>query len=286
MYLVNDEDDVAGLAYLLDQALHTAFKLATELGARHQRGEVEEVDLLLPQLEGHVAGDDALGQTLGNGGLAHARLADEAGVVLLAAVQYLHHALDLLLAANDGVQLAVPGALAQIDAVIVQKLALLLLLAAGGGLLAGAAALARLLRRRIAVVEQAVQEREGGGLAALLVVLILAAVGQVVHLLRTAEGLHHLAVDVFQILRRDAHTLHHILHLGQAQLGGAFQAQALVDHLVLLVHAGDEHDGHILLASGTKCRLHSDPPLSVGVVSVLPAGDAGKRGGGRVIKVM
>ena len=287
VYLVDDEDDVARLAYLLDQALHAAFELTAELGARHQRGEIQQIDLLLPQLEGYVTGDDALRQSLGDGGLAHARLADEAGVVLLAAVQDLHHPLNLLLAADDGVQLAVTGALAQVDAVIVQELALLVLFAARGLLYGAAAALTGLLRRGIAaVVEQAVQERERGGLAALLVVLILAALRQVVHLLRAAEGLHHLVVDVLQILRRDAHALHHVLHLGQTQLGGAFQAQALVDHLVFLVHPGDEHNGHVFLASGTKCRLHGDPPLSVGVVSVLPAGDAGKRGGGRVIRAM
>ena len=278
VYLVDDEDDVARLADLLDQPLHAAFKLAAELGTRYQRGEVEKIDLLLPQLEGHVTGDDALGQSLGDGGLAHTRLADEAGIVLLAAVQDLHHALDLLLPPNDGVQLAVAGALAQIDAVIVQKLALLFLFAAIG-LRPGIAALTGLLRRRITVVEQAVQKRERGGLAALLIVLVL-AVRQVVHLLRAAEGLHHLVVDVLQILRRDAHALHHVLHLGQTQLGGAFQAQALVDHLVLLVHAGDEHNGHILLASGTKCRLHGIPPLSVGVISVWPVSGAVKPAGG------
>ena len=47
-------------------------------------------------LKGTSPGDDALGQALGDGGLAHARLADEAGVVLLAAVQDLDDPLDLL----------------------------------------------------------------------------------------------------------------------------------------------------------------------------------------------
>ena len=281
MDLVDDKDHVPGLADLLDEALHAAFKLAAELCARHQGRQVQQIDLLVPQLEGHIAGHDALGQALGDGGFAHARLADEAGVVLLAAVQDLHHALDLLLPPNDGVQLAVAGALAQIDAVIVQKLALLFLFAAGGLRSGIAAVLAGLLRRGIAaVVEQAVQKRERGGLAALLIVLVL-AVRQVVHLLCAAEGLHHLVVDVLQILRRDAHALHHVLHLGQTQLGGAFQAQALVDHLVLLVHAGDEHNGHILFASGTKCRLHGIPPLSVGVISVWPLSGAVKPAGGR-----
>ncbi len=51
---------------------------------------------------GHVAFDDLLGQPLGDGRLADARLADEARVVLGAARQDLDHPLDLLLPADDG----------------------------------------------------------------------------------------------------------------------------------------------------------------------------------------
>ena len=261
--LVDDQDHVAGLAYLLDQALHPALELTAELRACHQRRQIQQIDLLLPQLERHLALDDSLGQALGDGGLAHARLADQAGIVLLAAVQNLHHALDLLLPANNGVQLALPGTLAQVDAVVIQKFALFLRLAAGP-LLSSTAVLGRLLlgRRIAAVVEQAVQKRERSGLAAFLIVLV-ALVHRRIQLLRATEGLHHLTVDVLQVLRRDTHTLHHVLHLGQTQLGGTLKAQALVDHLILLIHPGDEHNGHILLTFGTKSRLHGFPPLSL-----------------------
>ena len=261
--LVDDQDDVAQLADLLDEALHAAFKLAPELGARHQRRQVQQVHLLIPQLEGHVPGGDALGQPLGNGGFAHAGLADEAGVVLLAAVQNLHHPLNLLLPADDRVQLAVPGPLAEIDAVAVQVLVLFIGLAALGGLLPAGGGVG-LLRRGIAAAEQAVQEGEGGGLAAFAVVLVVLILGgrHVAELLGPAEGLHHLVVDVLQVLRRDAHSLHHLLHLGQAQLGGAFQAQALVDHLALFILPGNKDHGHIFLTFGTKSRLHGFPPLS------------------------
>ncbi len=104
------------------------------------------------------------------------------------------------------------------------------------------------LGRRAAVAEQAVEEGEGGGLAALLVVL-LAVLRALRQLLRAAEGLHHLVGNAVQILRSDAHALHHLVHLGQSQLGGALEAQALVDLLVLLVKAGDEHHRHIFLTS-------------------------------------
>ncbi len=78
---------------LVDQSLHAALKLAPELGTGHQSRQVQQIDLLVPQLKGHLPGGDALGQSLGNGGLAHAGLADEAGIVLLPAVQDLHHPL-------------------------------------------------------------------------------------------------------------------------------------------------------------------------------------------------
>ena len=86
MDLVDHQDDVAQLFDLVDEALHPLLKLAPELSPGHQRRQVEEVDLLIPQLEGHIPRNDPLGQALGNGGLAHAGLADETGVVLLAAV--------------------------------------------------------------------------------------------------------------------------------------------------------------------------------------------------------
>jgi hypothetical protein len=72
-------------------------------------GDVQRDDALVEEHAAHLALDDAQGQALGNGALAHAGLADQHGVVLLAAAQDLAHAFDLLLAPHDGVQLAVLG---------------------------------------------------------------------------------------------------------------------------------------------------------------------------------
>ena len=87
MHLVDDKDDVAHLADLLDEALHAALELAAELRARDKRGEVKKIDLLASQLERHVARDDALGEALGNGRLADARLTDLAVLVLVIGVR-------------------------------------------------------------------------------------------------------------------------------------------------------------------------------------------------------
>ena len=259
---VNDEDDVARLANLLNETLHAAFKLTAELGACHEGGQVEKIDLLITELEGHFALDDALGKTLGDGGFTHAWLTDEAGVILLTAIENLHHPLDFLFAAYNGVQLALAGTLGEVDAVIIEELALGLFLAARCAVVAVIVGLGSFGGHiAAALTEETVQEGEGGGLAALLLVLVL-HVGQ---LFRAAEGLHHLVGDALQILGGDAHALHHLLHLGKAERGGALKAQTLILGLArLFIHAGDEHHRNIFLTSGTKGRLHSlYPPMVI-----------------------
>ena len=74
--------------------------------------------------------DDAPGQAFGDGGLAHAGLADQQRVVLAAAAQDLDHALDLVLAADQRIDLAVLGGLVQVLRELLQRRSLLVLLAA------------------------------------------------------------------------------------------------------------------------------------------------------------
>ncbi len=64
---------------------------------------------LFLQLIGHVAAHDALRQTFHDGGLADARLADQHRIVLGAAAEHLHHAADLVVAADHRVELALAG---------------------------------------------------------------------------------------------------------------------------------------------------------------------------------
>ena len=124
MDLVDEQNDVARSLYLAQQALDPLLELAAELGACHKAGEVQQIDLLILQADGHISLGNALGNALGNGGLAHTGFADEAGVVLLAAAQDLDGAVDLAVAADDIIQLALPGLAGQVLAVGIQKLAL------------------------------------------------------------------------------------------------------------------------------------------------------------------
>ena len=85
-----------------------------------KRGHVQRDHALAAQEVGHLVGHDELGQPLDDGGLAHAGLADEQRVVLLAAGEHLHDALDLARAADDRVQLAVARLLGQVGAELLQ----------------------------------------------------------------------------------------------------------------------------------------------------------------------
>ena len=86
---------------------------------------------LVAQRLGHVAGDDPLGQALDDRGLADAGLADQHRVVLGAPGEHLDDPADLGVPADDRVDLAVPGAGGEVDAVLLQRL--VGLLGVGGG---------------------------------------------------------------------------------------------------------------------------------------------------------
>ena len=80
--LVDEEDRVVRVAELLDDLLEPLLELAAVLRAGDERADVERQDALVQQRLGDVAGDDPMGEALGDRGLADARLADQRGVVL------------------------------------------------------------------------------------------------------------------------------------------------------------------------------------------------------------
>ena len=97
----------------------------------------------------HVAVDDAERQAFGDGGLADAGLADQHRIVLGAAGEHLDGAADLLVAADDRIELAVARLLGQVAGVFLQRV-----VAGFGRRGVGGAALAdfvdRLVQRRSA----------------------------------------------------------------------------------------------------------------------------------------
>ena len=125
--LVDEGDDLAlGVRDLLQHRLQALLELAPVLGPGDHGGEVEGDDALVAQALGDVALDDAGGETLDDGRLAHAGLADEDRVVLRASGEDLDDAADLVVAADDGVELALPGEIGEVAAVLLERLVLLL----------------------------------------------------------------------------------------------------------------------------------------------------------------
>ena len=72
--LVDEEDDVAVVAQLVEDAFDAFLKLATVFGAGHDGADVEHDDALAEQGARHAVLHDADGQAFGDGRLAHARL--------------------------------------------------------------------------------------------------------------------------------------------------------------------------------------------------------------------
>ena len=119
--LINEEDDLAlTLLDFVQHALQALLKLAAVFCTGHQSAHVQAEHGAVFQVLGHIAADDPLGQTLCNGGLADARLTDEAGVVFRLTGQDADDVPDLLVTADDRVQLLLAGQIHQVLAVLLQ----------------------------------------------------------------------------------------------------------------------------------------------------------------------
>ena len=96
VHFVDEQDDLPfGTLHLVEHRLEPLLELAAHLGARHERAHVQREHLAPLERLGHVAERDALREPLGDGGLAHARLADEDRVVLGAPREHRHRAAHL-----------------------------------------------------------------------------------------------------------------------------------------------------------------------------------------------
>ena len=119
--LIDKQDDLAlRLLHFFDGRLQPLLELAAEAGAGDHRAEVQAHQALARQDFGHVVRDDLLRQSFDDGGLAHARIADEHRVIFGAPAEHLNHAQDLRIAADDRVELALARRRGQITGVALQ----------------------------------------------------------------------------------------------------------------------------------------------------------------------
>ena len=144
VHLVDEQDDVAvGRGDLVEHGLQPLLELAAIFRAGDQRAHVERHQLLVLERFRHVAIDDAQRQAFGDRGLADAGLADQHRVVLGAPRQHLDGAADLVVAADDRIELAGARIGGQVARIFLQRVIALL-----GGRRVGGAALADIVDRR------------------------------------------------------------------------------------------------------------------------------------------
>ena len=215
MYLINDQDDIAQGFDFVNQSLHSALKLAAELGSGYQSSQVKQVDFLVFQFIGYIAIGNADGKAFRHGGLAHTRFTDQAGIVFLPAVEDLDHTFGFSFPSNDGIQLMLAGTGGQIGAVSGQILAFFCLTFFLPQLIPAfrRAAVLTCLRtgcRFFSTGEHFFQKRrEGMGAAKIEGVIRITFTLVIILLIR---GHHrqvcHFIGDLIQVIFRDAHLAH------------------------------------------------------------------------------
>ena len=119
--IVDEQDDVAVVLYLLDDALETVLELAAILRASDECGDVERHEALVTQHVGHLTICDELGKPLGDGGLAHAGLADKQGLFFVRREENLLDAVDFAFAPDDRVERVLGRELGEIVAELLER---------------------------------------------------------------------------------------------------------------------------------------------------------------------
>ncbi len=122
MQLVNEQQNLpVALLNLGQHGFQALLKFTAELGARDEGAHVQGKDAAFFQVVRHVAAHDALGQAFGDGGLAHAGLANQHRVVLGLAAQDADDITDFAVTPDDRVQLLVARQQGQVAAVLGQR---------------------------------------------------------------------------------------------------------------------------------------------------------------------
>ena len=126
MNLVDEEDDAAfRLGHLVDDALQTFLELTLVLGTSHQCTHVERIELLVLQVLGHIATNDTTCKPFDDGGLTRTGFANQNRIVLGTTTQDLEQTTNLVITANDGVELTLAGKVDEVLGILLQRLVVL-----------------------------------------------------------------------------------------------------------------------------------------------------------------
>ena len=120
MDFVDEKENVAASADLFQHLLEPLLEVTPVARPGDQRPQVEGVDLFPVQRLRDFAGDDPLGKTLDDRGLANPRLTDQHGIVLGSPRQNLHDPFYLPQSTNHRIELAVASHLGEVATELVE----------------------------------------------------------------------------------------------------------------------------------------------------------------------
>lgn len=120
MDFVDKENDVPVLHHGVREIFQPLLEIAAVSRPREHPRDIHRKHRLVEQLLGHVPVHDQLGEPLRDRAFAHARFADEHGIVLGPAGEHLNDLLYLLFPADDGVNLSLSRPFGHIYAVLQQ----------------------------------------------------------------------------------------------------------------------------------------------------------------------
>ena len=115
------DDSTVGVLDFLQHGLQPLLELASVFGAGYEGCHIQRQELFASQAFGDVAVGYALRQAFHYGCFAHARLADEHGVVLSAAGEHLDGAADFLVSPDHGIELVLGGQAGEITGVAAES---------------------------------------------------------------------------------------------------------------------------------------------------------------------
>ena len=117
---VNEQHGTGLLLELLDHSLEPLFEITAVLGTCQQGPHVERINLGIGQHIGHILLGDAPGQSFSDGGLANTSFTHQQWIVLATTAQHLNDTLDLGVATDQRINLAIASHLVQILRVLLQ----------------------------------------------------------------------------------------------------------------------------------------------------------------------
>ena len=123
MDFIDEQDRARLFLELVDDRLEALLEVAAVFRSSNQCAQVERVDGRVFKNRGNLAIDDTLGQAFRQRGFAHAGFTDIERIVLAATTKHLDGALNLVSAANQGINLAGFGEFVEVAGVVAERIA-------------------------------------------------------------------------------------------------------------------------------------------------------------------